>query len=169
MSAFVLSQVLIGIAFLFDVASFQFKKREITLALFAFSASLIAAHFFLLGATTAGFVISVSAARFVVSIFTQNAYVKYGALILIAGLGFYTYDGYEDIFSILAGTFGTLSAFQKDERLLRVFMMFGTFSIITHNILIWTPAGIVLELFFLGSNLLSYYRFYLRKKPVLRE
>lgn len=108
----------------------------------------------------------VSVARFVVSIFTQNPYVKYGALLLIAGLGFYTFDGYEDIFSILAGTFGTLSAFQKDERRLRVFMMFGTLSIITHNILIWTPAGILLEFFFLGSNLVSYYRFYIRKQPV---
>ncbi|MFZ2886865.1 MAG: YgjV family protein [Minisyncoccia bacterium] len=165
-SAFLISQILIGIAFVFDLASFQFKKREITLALFAISASLIAAHFFYLGATTAGFITVVSVARFVVSIFTQNPYVKYGALLLIAGLGFYTFDGYEDIFSILAGTFGTLSAFQKDERRLRVFMMFGTLSIITHNILIWTPAGILLEFFFLGSNLVSYYRFYIRKQPV---
>lgn len=163
MSAFLLSQILIGIAFAFDLASFQFKARKVTLILFTVSAALISAHFFLLGATTAGFVIAVSASRFFTSIFTTNVYLKYFFLIAIAGLGLYTFDGIEDIFSIAAGLFGTLAAFQKNERTLRHFMMCATGSILVHNFMIFTPAGILLELFFLGSNLLSYYRFYLRK------
>lgn len=52
MSAFLLSQILIGIAFIGDIASFQFKKRQVTLALFAFSAYLISTHYFLLDQTT---------------------------------------------------------------------------------------------------------------------
>ena len=166
LSAFVLSQILIGVAFLFDLASFQFKNRKTTLLLFTCAASLISAHFFLLGATTAGFLVAVSATRFFVSIFTTHRFLKYFFLVLIIGLGAYTFDGYEDIFSILAVVLGTFAAFQNNERTLRHFMMLGTISIIVHNLIIWTPAGILLEAFFLGSNLVSYYRFYIRKsKP----
>lgn len=164
-SAFALSQILIGIAFLFDLASFQFKDRRITLFLFTCAASLISAHFFLLGATTAGVVIAVSATRFFVSIFTTHRFLKYFFLILIGALGVYTFDGYEDAFSITAGLVGTFAAFQENEKRLRELMMLATTSIIIHNLIVWTPAGILLELFFLSSNALSYYRFYL-KKPI---
>jgi hypothetical protein len=163
-SAFVLSQILIGIAFVTDLASFQFKARKVTLTLFAISASLISAHFFLLGATTAGFVVAVSALRFVVSIFSTHTYLKYFFIVLIFGLGVWTYDGYEDIFAITAMLFTTIAAFSIDEKRLRQFMAVGSTFIITHNVLIFTPAGIALEVFFLGSNLISYWRFYIRKQ-----
>lgn len=162
MSTFVLSQILIGIVFLFDVASFQFKKRERTLACLTVAASFLAIHFFLLGATTAGFLVAISAARFLISIFTTNVWVKYACLTAIVAFGLYTFDGVEDIFALFASSIGTFAAFQKDERLLRILMMFGTSSYIIHNLLIWTPAGIAIEIFFLTSNLISYYRFYLK-------
>lgn len=163
MSAFAISQILIGIAFFSDLASFQFKKREITLAFFVVSASLISTHYFFLGATAGGLIIAVSAARFFVSIFTQHVYVKYVALAAIVLSILYSFDGFEDILILMAGMFGTFAAFQKDERILRTFMMCATTSAIIFNALVWSPAAIVLELFFLGSNLLSYYRFYMRK------
>ena len=166
MSPFLISQILIGIAFLFDLASFQFKKREVTLALFTISASLIATHYFLLGATAGGLIIAVSATRFFVSIFTQHVYVKYGALAAITASILYSFDGFEDIFILLAGIFGTFAAFQKDERMLRILMMCGTTSAIIFNALVWSPAAIVLELFFISSNILSYHRFYMRKPVV---
>jgi hypothetical protein len=65
-SAFLLSQILIGLAFLFDLASFQFKERKYTLVCFALAAALISAHYFLLEQDTAGFIIALSAARFLV-------------------------------------------------------------------------------------------------------
>ena len=163
-SAFLLSQILIGVAFVFDLASFQFKARKITLILFAISASLISAHFFLLGAMTAGFVLAVSATRFIVSIFSTKSYFKYLFIILILALGVWTYDGFEDIFATTAMIFTTIAAFSISERRLRQFMAVGSTLIITHNVLIFTPAGIALEVFFLGSNLLSYWRFFIRKK-----
>ena len=167
MDTFIASQVLIGIAFIFDLASFQFRKREVTLSLFALSSALIAVHFFLLGAVTGGITIAVSSLRYVISIFTRNSYIKYGALAVIATLGIYTFDGVEDVFAVLAGVFGTLSAFQADERRLRILMLVATSCIITHNVLIWTPGGIALEVFFLGSNLVSMYRFYGRRPSML--
>jgi hypothetical protein len=162
-STFILSQILIGFAFAFDLASFQFKKREATLVLFFLSASLISAHFFLLGALTAGFIVAVSALRFFVGIFTTSKYPMHFFLIVILGLGLYTFDGREDFFAVITGIFGTMAAFQSNEKLLRQLMMVATGSIIIHNILIFSPAAIALEIFFLVSNLLSYWRFYLRK------
>ena len=163
LSAFLVSQILIGIAFLFDLASFQFKRREVTLCFFFAAASLISVHFFLLGATTAGFVMAVSAFRFVVSIFSTDKRLKYLFILLIVGLGVWTYDGWEDVFSIAAGIFGTLSSFHPDPKRLRELMAVGSVLIIVHNIMIFSPAAIALDIFFLGSNLVSYYRFYLRK------
>ena len=165
-STFVLSQILIGIAFLFDLASFQFKKRETTLLLFFCAASLISVHFFLLGAVTGGLVIAVSAFRFLVSMYTTDSRLMWVFLMLIGGLGIWTFSGYEDIFSIAMGTLGTLAAFQASEKRLRQFMMAATSCAITYNVLIFSPAAIALEIFFLGSNLLSYWRFYVRKQVI---
>ena len=164
MTPFILSQILIGIAFLFDLASFQFKKREITLSFFAAAALLIAVHFFLLGHVTAGLIAGLSALRFLVSIFTTHQYVMYVFLLLMGGVAISTFDGIEDLFILSMGVLSTIGAFQKDEKRLRHFMMPASLSIITHNILIWSPAAILLETFFLLSNLVSYYRFYIRGK-----
>jgi hypothetical protein len=85
-------------------------------------------------------------------------------LFVIIGLGLYTFDGVEDIFSVFAGIFGTIGVFQRSDRMLRLICGMGTINIIAHNVLIGTPGGIALEAFFLGSNVFSYYRFYLKKK-----
>jgi len=164
-SAFVVSQILIAIALVFDLASFQFKSRKITLLCFAAAASLISAHFFLLGAVTAGAVVAVSVLRFATAYFTSDRRVMYGFLCIVLALGMFTYDGFEDILITAGMLFATIAAFSVNERRLREFMGAGTVLIIIHNIIIFTPAGILLEVFFLGSNLLSYWRFYV-KKPV---
>ena len=75
-----------------------------------------------------------------------------------------TYDGFEDILVVTAMVFTTLAAFSINERRLREYMAIGICIIIIHNIIIITPVGIFIEFFFLGSNILSYWRFYLRKE-----
>lgn len=166
-SAFALSQILIGIAFLFDLASFQFKERKLTLVCFGCAAALISVHFFLLGAVTAGAVVAVSVLRFTTAFFTTDRRVMYFFALLVLLLGFYTYDGFEDILITIALLFSTFASFVPSERHLRHFMMMGTSFTIVHNILIFSPAAIALEVFFLGSNLVSYWRFFLR--PVKRS
>ena len=52
-SAFAISQILIGIAFLFAVASFQFKAREHILVCFFALTLFIAAHYYFLEEFTA--------------------------------------------------------------------------------------------------------------------
>ena len=100
--------------------------------------------------------------RFVVSIFTQDRNIKYLFLVVIPVVGLLTFDGYEDILAIASGTFATLGVFQKDDKVLRHFMFIASLSIITHNVIIFTPAGIFVETFFLLSNLVAYWRFYIK-------
>ncbi len=126
MSAFAISQILIGIAFLFDLASFQFKKREITIAFFALASALISAHFFLLGATTAGFVAATSASRHATSIFTMRPYIKYFWIIVLVIVGIYSYESARDLLPLAAGIVATFAVFQPDGKLLRILMMFST-------------------------------------------
>lgn len=166
MTPFIISQILAGLALGCDVASFQFKNRKTTLGFFALSASLLATHFFLLGATTAGFVVAVSAARFVVSIFTTNTRIKYLSLVIIFGLGIWTYDGFEDVFITAAMLLSTFAAFHVNEKRLRQYMMAATVLVITHNLIIFTPVGAFVETVFLSSNLLSYWRFYIKKQTL---
>lgn len=161
-SNFLLSQILIGIAFVFDLSSFQFKNRKYILICFTVAASLISAHFFLLGENTAGSVVALSAIRFIVSIFTTDKRLMWLFLGLILTAGIVTFDGIEDILSVSAMLLSTFSVFSAQDKGLRLFMMMGTVLMITHNILIFTPAAILLEVFFLASNLFAYYRFYLK-------
>jgi len=163
-SAFILSQILIAIAFVFDLSSFQFRNRKRILICFAIAASLISAHFFLLGENTAGSVVALSAVRFIVSIFTTDKRVLWLFIILILAAGLFTFDGIEDVLSVSAMLLSTFSAFSVDDKKLRLFMMCGTILMITHNILIFTPAAIILEVFFLGSNLVAFYRFYSKEQ-----
>jgi hypothetical protein len=163
---FILSQILIGIAFLFDLASFQFNQRKYTLICFVGAASLISAHYFLLGQNTAGFIIALSATRFLASIFSTDVRLKYLFLLLVTVAGILTFDEIFDLLAIAAGYLATFAVFQPNEKLLRKLMMISTVCIITLNIFIFTPVGIVTETFFLSSNLLSYWRFYIKKKEV---
>lgn len=165
LSAFIISQILIGIAFLFDLASFQFKKREYTVACFTAAASLIAAHYFFLGQHTAGFVIALSALRFAVSIFSTDYRLKYLFIGLITIAGVVTYDELIDLIIIAVGYLSTFAVFQPNVKLMRQLMMLVTLGAISFNVIIFTPIGIMVEVFFLASNLLSYWRFYIRKQP----
>ena len=164
MSAFLLSQILIGASFLFDLASFQFKKRRYTLTCFVAAASLISAHYFLLGQNTAGFIIALSASRFLVSIFSSDVRFKYLFLLLVTIAGIVTFDEAIDLLVIAAGYLATFAVFQPNDKLLRKLMMISTLCVITLNIFIFTPVGIFTESFFLASNLLAYWRFYIKKK-----
>ena len=49
LSAYTLSQILIGIAFCFDLASFQFREKKRVLLCLCLACLLISAHFWLLG------------------------------------------------------------------------------------------------------------------------
>ncbi len=163
MSHFALSQILVAIAIGFDLLSFQFKNRRRILACLCCSCLLIAAHFALLGLWTAMGLAFMAAVRMVSSYLTTSKRVM-GVFIALAVLtAMVSYQGLLSVLSCLGAVFGTIGSFCREDRQLRLVMMCATSLWLVHNILARTPTAVLMEALFLGSNLLGYYRFYLRR------
>lgn len=163
-SAFIASQILIGIAFLTDFASFQFKDRKKIVLFLCVSSALISVHYFLLEKNTAGVLVAISMIRYLTSYFSTRKILMFG-LIGFNILGFIlTYSSLDSFIVIIAMIFFTVGAFQKEDKFLRLLTMVGTMLIISYDVIIFSPMAIFLESFFLVSNVLGYYRFHIREK-----
>ena len=76
--------------------------------------------------------------------------------------GWLSWAGVPTVLVMLSSAFSTIGAFQSSDRRFRQLLMVSTLLMIVHNLLVFTPAGVFLELFFLASNLVGYYRHYVR-------
>lgn len=160
MSAFVLSQILAGVAICFDLLSFQFKERRRIIVCLIAACLLLAIHFALLERWTATGLGLLAAVRFVAGYLTTSRRVMAlfcVATVLVAAV---TFQGPLSLLAGLGSLFGTVATFCRDDRRLRQLLLVGTSLWLTHNILAATPAGVLLESLFIGSNLVGYYRFY---------
>ena len=162
MSDFLLSQLLIGVVFCFDMASFQFREKRHVLSCLVFSALLLGVHFALLEAQTAAVLGFIAAARFFVAIFSHARWLLYLFLSLVMINGILSYVGLLTVLATAGGLITTTAAFMPTDRQFRQYMMAGTVVWIGHNALAGSPGAVVLEMFFFGSNLVGYYRYYLR-------
>jgi hypothetical protein len=164
MSDFLLSQILIGIAICTDTLSFQFKERKKIVACLLISCTLISAHFMLLGHWTAAWLGLVAAVRFTTSIFSTSK--KFIGLFVFATIiiSIFTYEGLLSILGCAGGIFGTVASFCKEDKLLRQLMLVGTSIWLVHNILAGSPGAVLMEAIFISSNLVGYFRFYIRPK-----
>lgn len=164
MSDFLLSQILIGIAICTDTLSFQFKERKKIVACLLVSCTLISAHFMLLGHWTAACLGLVAAVRFTTSIFSTSK--KLMGLFVFATIiiSIFTYEGLLSVLGCTGGIFGTVASFCKEDKLLRQLMLIGTSLWIVHNILAGSPGAVLMEIIFISSNLVGYFRFYIRPK-----
>lgn len=164
MSLFTLSQILISIAIISDLISFQFKEKRHIVTCFIISCSLISLHFMCLGHWTAAALGILALGRFTASLYTTSRSVMFlfiGAALLI---GAFTYDGYLTLISCSATVFGTFASFCNDDKPLRKLMAIGTTLWIIHNFMAGSPGAVILETIFLGSNLVGYFRYYIRPK-----
>lgn len=164
MSLFLLSQILVGIAIFTDILSFQFKAKTRIVGCLLVSCLLISVHFMLLGHWTAACLGLVAATRFTVSLFSTSKKLMFLFVLTTIALAAVSYEG---ILSILAGTggvFGTVASFCKEDRQLRQLMLVGTSLWLIHNILAGSPGAVLMEAIFISSNLVGYYRYYIRPK-----
>ena len=160
---FLISQVLAGIAIIADILSFQFKERKKIIIFFIIAASCIGLHYLLLERYVATILIGVGIIRFFVAYHSTWVYWKYIfiGIFCLTTLIFYK-DAY-DFLILIAMSFSTIASFRKDDHSLRLFMMAGTITTISYNTLIFSPVWVLLEWIFLMSNLVWYYRHYLKK------
>lgn len=167
MTPFLISQILVGIAICLDLLSFQFKERKQIVICLCGSVILIAIHFILLEQWTASSLALVAILRFLTSIFTTSSKLKYLFCFACLVVTAFTFSGLVSILSFLGSVFGTLAAFSKDDRRLRELMVVGTIFWIIHNYVIGSPIAILMELLFISSNLVGYYRYYYKKAELL--
>ncbi len=164
MSNFLLSQILIGFAICTDTLSFQFKDRKKIVACLLVSCTLISTHFMLLGHWTAAFLGLIAAARFTTSIFSTSKKLMGVFIFATILISIFTYEGILSILGCTGGIFGTIASFCKEDKLLRQLMLVGTSLWIVHNFLAGSPGAVLMEAIFISSNLVGYFRFYIRPK-----
>lgn len=162
MDFFVLSQIVIGIAICFDLLSFQFKDRAKVLICLLISCILIGTHFILLEQWTATGLAFLAIFRYLVCLKTTSKAFMWVFIGLSVIIAIVTFGGVLSIISCLGSIFGAIGAFCKKDKQLRQFMFIGTSLWLLNNILIGSPAAVLMETLFLGSNIVGYYRFYIK-------
>lgn len=168
MTSFALSQILVGFALCSDILSFQFKNRKHVIICLLISCTLISSHFMLLGHWTAAGLGIVAAIRFAISLFSTSRKLMYLFVGATWITSFVTYEGLLSILGCAGGTLGAIAAFCKEDKKLRQTMFACTCFWIIHNIIAGSPAAVILEIFFASSNIIGYYRYYIRpQKQVL--
>jgi hypothetical protein len=160
---FIISQVAMLIATGFDFLSLQYKKREHTFLCLIVSASLISAHYFLLGKVAAGVIVSISVLRFITCYFTTNKKFLFIFIALNTISLFFTYKNPTDLIIYTGLIIFIIGNFQEDNKLMRKLMMSGTSLIIIYNAIIFSPMGVIAEGTFLISGFIGYYRHYVKK------
>ena len=160
---FFASQVLAGIAIIADIFSFQFKERKKIIIFFIIAASCIAIHYLLLERYVATILVWIGIIRFFVAYHSTWIYWKYIFIAAFCATTIIFYKDYYDILILIAMSLSTIASFKKEDRWLRLFMMGGTSTTISYNLLIFSPVWVLLEWIFLISNIVGYWRYYLKK------
>jgi hypothetical protein len=125
---------------------------------------MISAHYFFLGRTTAGIIVLFSVLRFITCYFTIDKKFMYLFLTLNTIALIFTYkDAYDLIVYVGVGTI-IIGNFQNNDKNMRKIMMIGTSLVIVYNVIVFSPMGVLAESLFLTSNIIGYYRHYIRKK-----
>ncbi|AQS37906.1 Bacterial inner membrane protein [Shewanella psychrophila] len=160
MSAFAISQVLIAIAIIFDLISFQFKQRKKILTCLCISGILISSHFFLLEQWTAAILMLLASIRYLVTVFSHSKSWMMFFLAASSLVTLVTFSGILSLISFAGSATQTCAAFCPNDQRLRQMMLIGTSIWLLNNTLIGSPTAVLMEVLFIGSNLLGYYRYY---------
>ena len=168
MSLFIASQILVGLAALFDIASFQFKNRIALLSALCISALLIAAHFALLKEWTAACLLVIGACRYLAGIFIFNSRIKWLFYFITVLASALTFSGITSALSCIASLLHTKASFSHNDKLMRLLMVIGTTVWGVHDIIVGSPVAVLIDILFIVSSGIGYYRIYI-KKPMLLE
>ncbi len=153
MSPFLLSQLFAAASLITGMTAFQFRRREHILRGWFLAALFAAAHFWFLDAYEACFLVLATATRLLVSSFTTDHRLMYLFLAIALGGFALTYQSPVSLLALAATLVGTVGSFQRSEKTVRYTMMTTEVLWATHNIIVWTPVAIAMEVMFFLSNL----------------
>jgi hypothetical protein len=160
MSNFALSQILAGVAFAFGLASVQFKTRHHILLCLFVSTAFNGVHFLLLDLPGPGALMFLIGIRYLVATQTTNRKALIFFLVLTCGTFWVTAKTPVSLLALCGALMGTFGSFHPQGRAVRLYFMGGNISWLSHNILAWTPVGIVMEIAFLASSTVGFWRHY---------
>ena len=158
MTPFALSQILAALTLITGMTAFQFRQRKHILLGWCVAASLAAVHFFVLGRVEAGMLVAVTALRFLVSSFTTDARLMYLFLIMSVAAFALTYSSPVSYLALTATLIGTYGSFHGSEKAVRYTMMVTEVLWATHNLIVWSPVAVIMEVLFFSSNLVGLLR-----------
>ena len=165
MSPFVLSQLLAAVGAVFGIVSFQLRERRNVLLCLTVLSCLNASHFLVLGRTTPAILLLLTATQFVTALLSRHwCFVVFYLAAAAVAIGL-SYQGLPSWLAFAAFCCGTIGSFQHSDRVLRQCFCAGNIFWIVHNIIVGSPVAILIELAFLTSNLIGYWRLYGRGAP----
>jgi len=163
MSLFLTSQILAGLAFVFGMASFQFKPRKTVLLCIFFCAIFNASHFLVLERYGAGTLIFINSLRFLVAAFIPSQRWMW-LFIGFSLIGFaFTWTDIVSLLGLAATLIGTVGTFKQTDREVRLYLMWVSAFWVVHNLLVGSPVAMLMEACFLLSNYWGWRRFYVGK------
>ncbi|WP_286235381.1 YgjV family protein [Thalassotalea sediminis] len=161
MPDFLLSQILVTFTLAIECYAMQLKNKDRILALLSLSCLFNGIHYLLLDQPTAGYIFLFSSVRFLISIKWKLQWMAAASLCVSLFITIYSYIGFLSILGFFATVFITTGSFSKNDKFLRLMMILGGSLWLLHNIILWTPVGILVEIIFVGSSAIGYYRYYL--------
>ncbi|MDO6487492.1 YgjV family protein [Colwellia sp. 6_MG-2023] len=166
MSDFFISQLLVSVTLIIECCAMQLKNKNYILALLSVSCFFNGFHYLLLDQPTAGFIFLFSSLRFLISIKWKLKWLSFASLGVSLLITVATYIGLLSIVGFIATVFITIGSFSHNDKFLRLMMIIGGSLWLVHNLILWTPIGVLVEVIFVGSSFIGYYRYYLAQKPI---
>ncbi|GHF01408.1 YgjV family protein [Thalassotalea profundi] len=166
MPDFILSQILVTVTLIIECCAMQLKNKNYILAALSVSCFFNGLHYLLLEQPTAGYIFLFSSIRFLISIKWKFQWISIVALCVSLIITISTYTGLLSMVGFVATVFITVGSFSNNDKFLRLMMILGGSLWLLHNFLLWTPVGILVEVIFVSSSFIGYYRYYIIKQSV---
>jgi hypothetical protein len=163
MPDFLLSQLLVTFTLAIECFAMQLKEKNRILALLSLSCLFNGFHYLLLEQPTAGYIFLFSSIRFLISIKWKFQWMAVASLCISLFICIYTYVGFLSILGFIATIFITTGSFSTNDKFLRIMMILGGTLWLIHNVILWTPVGILVEVVFVASSAVGFYRYYIVK------
>jgi len=163
-NAFWLSQIFAGFTIIFDIISFQFKKREHILLTLIVGGVCLGIHFLLLGQMVAGALVLLASVRKGFAYFFPGPKWMWVFIILGGLTTWYFYEHWYNFLAYGAMIVITIGNFQSHDLPMRRWQAVGTSTWLIHNFIVRSPIAIIVEVLFLSGQAIGYYRHYGRKK-----
>ena len=167
--AYIISQVLAFIAFLFNISAYQLKKKSQILSFTITANALNLIHYILLGAWS-------GMATKIIAV-TRDSYVIYkdkkslkGILPLVIFISAYvvmaiiTYESPLSLLPLLAAVLYTVGIYKGNDQRVRIAAASTCVLWLIYNISVFSIAGAVGDVFIITSNVVAYYHYAKKSK-----